>query len=190
MRPTDHPTQARWRRCAALGLTVAVHALLWLALVEGARQEVAPAAARLPLLTVTLVALPSAQAAPAPASMARAADRPAAPAVRLSAAVVNARAALHYFFPAELDRELMLLIDRSDEADIALPHEITMHLFVSPNGKVADIVFEGAAPRAVQAQLRAAFATMEFLPGLKGGQPVPARIKIVIAPRSPGGADE
>ena len=46
MQPTDQPTYARARSYAAVGLTAAVHALLWLALVQGARQSVAPVAAR------------------------------------------------------------------------------------------------------------------------------------------------
>ena len=189
MQPTDQPTDqfnyARARSYAALGLTAAVHALLWMALVQGARQSVAPAAARAlapqSVMTVALVAQTAPP--PAPAFPAQAISPPVPePVVEPVAEPEAERDALYYYFPQELDRELMVLIDRSDEADITLAHEVIMHLLVAPSGKVAELVFEGAVPQAIQAQLRAAFMTMEFLPGLKGGQPVPARIKIVIAP--------
>ena len=193
MQPTDQPTYARARSYAAVGLTAAVHALLWLALVQGARQSVAPVAARTlapaPVLTVVLVPQPvPAAASTAPAAPAPMTEPETEPVAEQVAQPEAARDALYYYFPEELERELMVLIDRSDEADIALGHEVIMHLLVAPGGKVAEIVFEGAVPAGVQAQLRAAFATMEFLPGLRGGQPVPARIKIVIAPQAAGSA--
>lgn len=186
MQPTDQSNYARARSYAAVGLTAAVHVLLWLALVQGARQSVAPAAARAlapqSVMTVALVA--PAAPPPAPAFPAQASSPPVPEPVVAPVAEPEAeRDALYYYLPQELDRELMVLIDRSDETDITLPHEVIMHLLVAPSGKVAELVFEGAVPPAIQAQLRAAFMTMEFLPGLKGGQPVPARIKIVIAPQ-------
>lgn len=96
------------------------------------------------------------------------------------------RADVYYYFPHELERELAVLVDRSGEADIALEREVTLQLFVDLDGRVAAITFEGEPPApALAAQVRSAFATMEFSPGMRAGVAVPARIKIVIAPQAP-----
>ena len=93
------------------------------------------------------------------------------------------REELHYYFPEELDRQLIVLRDHSGEAEIDLPADVVMNLFVDVLGHVVAISFDGEAPAPdLQAQLRKAFMSMEFLPGMKQGQPVPARIRIGIAP--------
>eukprot|EP01041_Mallomonas_annulata_P019895 gene19895-39444_t len=108
-----------------------------------------------------------------------------APAEAPAEADASARAELYYFFPHELERELIVLRDRSGDVDIALPVEVHMHVFVGMDGKVASISFEGEPPApALAAQLEAAFGTMEFMPGMRQGKAVPARIKIVIAPHA------
>ena len=169
---------------AALALTAAVHAVLLLALAQGARKQATPQAASARALTVTMVKPPPAPA-PAPGPVLDHSAPAPAPPLTATPAVPLARDAVHYYFPEELDRELVLLIDRSGEDEIDLEQEVVMHLFVDPAGRVADILFEGAAPLEVQERLRAAFMTMEFLPGLQGGRAVPARIKIAVAPHAP-----
>jgi hypothetical protein len=85
----------------------------------------------------------------------------------------------YFFLPDELDRPLIVLRDRSGDADITLDLPVIMHLLVDAQGRVVRMEFEGEAPPVLlQAQLRLAFSTMEFQPALKGGRAVPARFKI------------
>ena len=89
----------------------------------------------------------------------------------------------HYYLPHELDRELIPLIDRSGDADIELARRVVMVLLVDRNGRVAGILFEDEQPDVLlQARLRLAFSTMEFLPAQKGGRPVAARMTIELLP--------
>lgn len=183
------------RAAYGLALSVAVHAGLLLALV-GALDRRAPEAAAGRVMRVALVPPPqrAAASASAPEDAATLQDAPlhvpdAAPGAAPEAAGVPddaARDDIYYYFPHELERELMVVIDRTGEADIALPREMTLHLFVDLRGKVAGIAFEGEplAPE-LEAAVRAAFITMEFTPGMRQGVPVPSRIKIVIAAPPP-----
>lgn len=165
-------------RIWGLALTAAVHALLLLAFLRGMQQPRTPSPDPGGVLTVALLSPP----APAPASAAGDAEpeQPAEAAPETAADAV--REEVHYYFPDELDRQLIVLRDRSGEAEIDLPSEVVMHLFVDVLGQVVAITFEGEqlAP-ALQEQLRRAFMTMEFVPGMKQGRPVPSRIKIGIA---------
>ncbi len=167
----------------ALATVTVLHALFWAALVYAPRQPLAPAARPGRVLTVALQA-PTVRPAAAVATpqLAELAVAPTEP-LPVALPVEPARAALHYYLPHELDRELSTLIDHSDEAEIALERDVLMHLFVDADGKVSDVAFEGEPPAPEQAAaLRATFMRMEFLPGLKDGKPVPARLTIVIAP--------
>ncbi len=171
------------RLACGLALSAAAHLGLLLALGLDAKRplERAPGPAAMQVTLVATRAVPpraamgtdEAEAAtPAPAEAPAEADAPA-------------RAELYYFFPHELERELIVLRDRSGDVDIALPVEVHMHVFVGMDGKVASISFEGEPPApALAAQLEAAFGTMEFMPGMRQGKAVPARIKIVIAPHA------
>lgn len=173
-------------RAWGLALTVAVHVLLALALMLALRAPRPPQSDAGAVLTVALAPAPARAlpAPPAPSELAPAAlpELPL-PAELRSEAV---REETHYYFPEELERQLIVLRDRSGEAEIDLPGDVVMHLFVDAQGRVVSITFEDVAPSpALQEQLRAAFMTMEFLPGLRGGRPVPSRIKIGIAPLPP-----
>jgi hypothetical protein len=119
-----------------------------------------------------------------------AAPRQAAPAAtggEAQSAASAQRDAVYFHFPHEVDRPLIVLRDRSGDADITLEQTVLMHLFVDAAGRVVRMEFAGEAPPlAVQAQLRLAFATMEFLPALKGGRAVPARMKIELLQQPEG----
>lgn len=184
MRPDDQDP-----RLWGLALTAAIHVLLWLGLVHGARLPQAARAHGAPSLTMVLPAPP-----PTPVTAGPVRELAAVLARPPEAALpeVPLREDLYYYFPQELDQQLIVLRDRSSEADIELATPVVMHLFVDTAGRVAAISFEGEAPRAaLQAQLRAAFMTMEFLPGMKDGKAVPSRIKIAITASSgPDGAGE
>lgn len=95
--------------------------------------------------------------------------------------------AVYFHLPEEVDRPLIVLRDRSGDADITLEGPVVMHLFVDAEGRVARVEFEGEPPSAaLQAQLRLAFAPTEFLPALKGGRAVAARIKIELLQQPEG----
>lgn len=164
-------TTAYW----GLGVTLALHVLLGLFFLGTA--QTTTTAARQPgaALQVTLVA----QAPPQQSSGPEQPVSVAMPAMAPPGAPV--REQLHYYFPHELDRQLIVLRDRTGEADIALLQPVVMHLFVDSDGRVAAVSFDGDPPHAAQQQLRAAFMTMEFMPGLKQGKAVPSRLKIVIS---------
>lgn len=173
-------------RLWGLGATAAVHALLWLALVHEPVQTSAASAGKAPALAVILsAARPTAPAGPSePAAAESAPQPPALP-------VVPLREDLYYYFPQELERQLIVLRDHTGEADIVLRQQVVMHLFVNVDGKVGAISFEEPAPSArLQEQLRTVFMQMEFLPGMKDGMAVPSRIKIAIAATVPAGGDE
>ena len=162
-----------------LTLTAVIHALLWLLFLGGIQQPRPPQPQPGKVLTVALLAPP----APAPAmpQAGPAPSEPVAPPPQAAAAPV--REELHYYFPEELDRQLIVLRDHSGDAEIDLPFDVVMDLFVDVLGHVVAIRFDGEAPAPeLQAQLRKAFMSMEFMPGIKQGQPVPARIRIGIAP--------
>lgn len=163
-----------------LVLSAAVHGLLWLLFVRGVAHPPRPQARPGAVLTVALLAPP----APAPAAAAtapEAAPETLPPVPEVAAEPV--REEIHYYFPEELERQLIVLRDHSGEAEIDLPDNVIMNLFVDVSGHVAAITFDGDAPDpALQAKLRQAFMSMEFMPGMKQGRPVPARIKIGIAP--------
>ena len=162
-----------------LALSAAIHALLGLALLRALALPRPPQSRPGAVLSVALMA-PAASAAGAPA--AEAVPDSVAEAAPASAAE-PVREELHYYGPDELDRQLIVLRDRSGDAEIDLHSEVVMNLYVDSEGRVVTITFEGEAPSAtLQEQLRAAFMTMEFMPGMKQGRPVPARFKIGIAP--------
>lgn len=168
------------RSCATAywgaGVTLAVHGLLALAFLHPVQNPSLVPHAPGPALDVTLVAAPvyPHTLGPEQALALTSAAEPVLIAVPL-------RDELHYYFPHELDRQLIVLRDHSGDADIALHEAVVMHLFVDVVGKVAAIVFDGELPGAQQEQLRAAFMSMEFLPGMKQGNAVPSRLKIVIS---------
>jgi outer membrane biosynthesis protein TonB len=123
--------------------------------------------------------------APLPASVSPPASAPAAAAPAQAEAQAS-RAAVRYYYPEELERELIVLRDRTGDAAISLPGTVILQLFVDAQGKVVLVRIEGAAlAPALARQLRAAFGAIEFLPGMKDGQPVPARLRIALtAPAS------
>lgn len=166
-------------RLWGLALTAAVHAVLLLGLFKGSTQPQAARPQGAPALTVVLPAPPPRAAQDGPER-----DLAALLAVPepLALPEVPLREDLYYYFPHELERQLIVLRDRSSEAEIELRAPVVMHLFVDTEGKVVSLSFEGAAPSAaLQEQLRAAFMTIEFMPGMKDGKAVPARIKIAIS---------
>ncbi|MES2015152.1 MAG: hypothetical protein V4484_01550 [Pseudomonadota bacterium] len=169
----------RW----GLGLTAAIHALLWIVFVRGIAPAHAPQSKPGSVMTVALMAPPApAPAAPAPAQPQPQPQQtpPAAPPDTASAAV---REELHYYYPQELERQLVVLRDQSGDVEIDLHEELVINLFVDVLGHVVAITYDDAPPApALQAQVRKAFMSMEFMPGLKQGQPVPSRMKIGIAP--------
>jgi hypothetical protein len=163
--------------CWGLALSAAVHAALWLAWLLAARTPLAPDAAPASVMTVALLAPVAATAPAADAVQNAPLPLPALPEV----AAEPVRAQIRYFFPEELDTQPVLLRDRSGDADIVLAGAVTMHLFIDRRGMVAAILFDGAPPPALQARLRAAFMGLEFIPGIKGGNAVPARIRIEVS---------
>lgn len=171
-------TGQRGPRVWGLALTAAIHGLLWLLFMHGIEQPRPPSPDPGGVLTVAMVSPPS--PSPTQAGEAPLAAEPEQSPEQAAAAV---REELHYYFPEELERQLIVLRDRSGEAEIDLPAEVVMHLFIDVQGRVVAITFDGEelAP-ALQEQLRKAFMTMEFLPGMKQGKLVPSRIKIGIAP--------
>ena len=160
-----------------LALTAAMHALLWLLFMRAIQQPHAPQPQPGNVLTVALLS------APAAARPDSGAEQPEPALAPPQAAAEPVREELHYYFPQELDRQLIVLRDHSGEVEIDLPFDVVMDLFVDVLGHVVAVSFDGMAPApALQAQLRLAFMSMEFMPGMKQGQPVPARIRIGIAP--------
>ena len=177
----------RW----ALVASAAIHALLWGALMQAMQRRAppqVPGAPPAPPLQVRLVALPVPRpmtaAAPAPAPM----PTESAPGAGMTPhAKAAAREDIRYYDPDELERELILLRDRSADDGVAVLRGVVMQLFVDKGGRVVLIRFDGEAlPQAEQQRLRAAFMTLEFLPALRHGQPVPARIKIELLPDADG----
>ncbi len=160
---------------SAVALCVAIHALL----LGGARLAThvrqVPSQTDGTPLQVALITAP----APAPTAAEARADTGAAPAPAPSVA----RDAVRYYFPEELGRELILLRDPAADDGVAVTRTRILHLFVNPLGRVAAITFDGEAPPPdEEAQLRAAFMQLEFLPALRAGRPVPARIRIELLP--------
>ncbi len=95
------------------------------------------------------------------------------------------REAIRYFRPEELERQLMLLRDPAADQAIEVPHKLWLELFVDRRGRVAALTIhpgQGAklAPR-LEAQVRAAFMQLEFLPALRAGKTVPAYLRIELA---------
>lgn len=170
------------RLACGLALSAAVHLglLLALGLSPGRALEAAPGRVMQLIVVAPRARTPVATMAPALPAIAPAPPAPATPPPEPEA---PARADLYYFFPQELDRELIVLRDRSGDVDIALPTEVSMHVFVGIDGKVAAISFDGEPPAPALADaLKTAFGSMEFMPGMRQGNAVPSRIKIVIAP--------
>ncbi len=162
------------RQAAALLLCVAAHiGAAWLLLHRAPPR----AASGAPMIyTVALLAPPA--PADAPASAAASAHIAAA-----SAATRPARPALHFYSPEELEREPIVLRDRSGDAGITLASRLVLQLFIDAEGRVVAVRFEGTPPPlALARQLRAAFGSIEFLPGLLHGRPVPARLRIELLP--------
>lgn len=94
-----------------------------------------------------------------------------------------ARAALHFYLPAELDREPIVLRDRTADAGIVLATPLVLQLFIDAGGRVVAVRFEGSPPPiALARQLRAAFGAIEFVPGMLRGRPVPVRLRIELVP--------
>lgn len=156
--------------------TAAIHALLWGGWQLAAWQDAAPVApaAGGPVLSVRLLA----ERAPA---------RPAQPATPVLPAPLGtppaetARDAIHYHFPEEVDRELILRRDPAAEQAIALPRPVVLQLFVDANGRVNAVTVEDEAlDPALQDQLRSAFMGLVFLPAMKNGQLVAARMRIEV----------
>jgi hypothetical protein len=161
-----------------LALTIAVHGLLWFTFMRGMQRPRTPQPDPGGVMTVALVAPP---AKPQPAEPGKAEEAPDAPEAAPETPAEPVREEVHYYFPEELERKLIVLRDHSSDVEIDLPSDVTMHLFVDVLGRVVAITFEGKPPPpAVQEQLRAAFMSMEFLPGMKQGQAVPSRMKIGI----------
>lgn len=175
---------SRWWGLAA---SAAIHALLWGVLMLALRHPVPPQQ-RGAVLQVRLLAPPP-PPAPAPAPVAAAAQaaaiEPAAPAIAVAVAPV--REDIRYYDPEELERQLILLRDRAADDGVAVPRAVVMQLLVDLTGRVVLIRFEGAAlPPELELRLRAAFMTLEFLPALRHGRAVPARIRIELLPDAPG----
>jgi hypothetical protein len=164
-----------------LALTAAIHALLCFAFVRGMQRSRTPQPDLGAVLTVALVTPPPRPPAPAAAGAAPPPEPAPAPAPQAPAEPV--REEVHYYFPEELERPLIVLRDHTSEVEIDLPEDAAMNLFVDVQGHVVAVTFEGKAPAPeVQEQLRKAFMSMEFLPGMKQGKAVPSRIKIGITP--------
>lgn len=164
---------SRWWGLAA---SAAVHALLWGVLMLALRHAAPP---QKPGTVLQVRLLP----APAPAPVAAAAAAPASVPIVSTVPVAPVREAIRYYDPEELERQLILLRDRSADDGVAVQRAVVMQLFVDPGGHVVLIRFEGAPlPAAEQERLRAAFMTLEFLPALHHGQAVPAKIRIELLP--------
>lgn len=159
-----------------------MHAGAGYLLLGGEAQQRGPHEPDAALLMVRLVAAPPA-AATAPAAPA-----PAAAAVPARSAQAPARAAPRYYLPEELEREPIVLRDRTAEAGIELAAPCVLQLFIDAGGRVVMVRFEGAQPApALARQLRAAFGAIEFVPGILGGKPVPVRLRIELLPPAGGG---
>lgn len=173
---SGHRSSACWGVLA----TLALHGVLWGAFKLAARHDMRSddAAPGQRVLAVRLLPAPSpvgAVAAPAPAGAVA-----AAAAVRAEPAV---RDAIRYYFPEEVDRELELQRDRSDDEPIALPYPVVLHLFVDAGGRVNAVeVEDGTLDPALQEQLRKAFMTLAFTPAQRRGRAVAARIRIEVSP--------
>lgn len=155
--------------------TVAIHGLLWGGWKLSTwqlRAVDAPAAG--PVLQVRLIAPPR----PALSAALQAAPASGAPAP----VPPGERDAIHYHFPEEVDRELLLRRDPTDELPIPLPRPVVLHLFVDAQGRVNAVTVEDRelAPALVM-QLQEAFMQLLFLPAEKRGQAVAARIRIEVA---------
>lgn len=172
-----------------MAASVALHAALLLSLL---RQAEPPALDQRPSRVMAVQLLPAARA-PVQAGAAQEEAAPEAePGTPLAAEAADStppspasstpeRTDIYYYFPEELDRQLIVLRDHTGDHEIVLDKEVVIHLFVDLSGKVASIGFEGEPAPEVQEKIRAAFRTMEFMPGLRKGQAVPSRIKIGIA---------
>ncbi len=158
--------------------TLAIHGLLWGGWQLAGRHErpVGAALASGPVLQVRLLAAPRTTAAVSTAP----ADGAA------SAIPASERDAIHYYYPDEVDRELIPRLDPTGDLAIDLPHPVVLHLFVDAQGRVnAVTIEESALAPALQEQLRAAFMAMTFLPAMRGGQDVAARMRIEVAASVP-----
>lgn len=169
--------QFEWRsRRWALVASGTIHALLWGALMLALQRHAPPQEAGA-LLQVRVVAAPTPRAKVEPATAAAV----TATAGVATPAATPVREDIRYYEPEELERQLILLRDRSADDGLAVLHAVVMQLFVDQGGRVVLIRFEGTPPpQAEQQRLRAAFMTLEFLPALRHGQAVPARIRIAL----------
>ncbi len=160
-----------------------MHAGAGFLLLGGEAQQRGPHEPDAALMMVRLVAAP-----PAAATAAAARAPAAAAAVPARAAQAPARAAPRYYLPEELEREPIVLRDRTAEAGIELAAPCVLQLFIDAGGRVVMVRFEGAQPApALARQLRAAFGAIEFVPGVLGGKPVPVRLRIELLPPAGGG---
>lgn len=165
-------SSARWGALA----TAAIHVLLWGVWQLAAWQNRTPAApaAPGPVLEVQLLA---GRAPPAAEVPALAAGPTAVPVMPSRAA----RDAVYYHLPEEVDRELILRRDPAADQAIALPRAVVLHLFVDAAGRVNNVTVEdGTLDPSLQEQLRAAFMQLVFLPAMKNGQLVAARMRIEV----------
>lgn len=179
---SGHGSTARWGLLA----TVAIHGLLWGGWKISAWQERLVSAPPVSgqVLQVQLVARPRPAALPALAAP----SMTAPPLIDVSPTPPAApeKDAIHYYYPEEVDRELMPRLDPTGDLQIALPHPVVLHLFVDAQGRVNAVTIE-AAPEGsvlsdeVQDALRDAFMRMTFLPAKRQGQEVAARMRIEVA---------
>lgn len=180
-----HRASTRW----GLALSAAIHAGLGCVFLlatdeqKQARQGQLGATPPGPTLRVALIPARARAAAEGPSQpIAELPAPPPIPEVPLEPIREEAR----YYLPHELERQLMVKRDRSEQADIVLPHPVTMLLFVDAAGRVASISFEDQIPGpALQRALRATFMQLEFIPALRENRPVAARIKLAIAASAP-----
>lgn len=154
------------------------------------RAPAPPAASEPAVFMAALVAIPSPAApsasarrgAPASAAASAASASSAAPAAAAVAAQA-VRPALHFYLPAELDREPIVLRDRTADAGITLAVPLVLQLFIDAEGRVVAVRFEGRPPPlGLARQLRAAFGAIEFVPGVLRGRAVPVRLRIELMP--------
>jgi hypothetical protein len=168
---------SRWRP-AALVLCAACHAgAAWLLL----HRAPPPHTNAEPMVYMAALVAP-----PAPA-VGRKAVSPTlaatAPAAMPASGAPPARPALHFYLPEKLEREPIVLRDRSGDAGITLAAPLVLQLFIDAEGRVVAVRFEGTPPPlALARQLRAAFGSIEFVPGVLHGRPVPARLRIELLP--------
>ena len=166
--------QFEWRARSWWGVaaSAAVHALLLDALLPAATHAPGAPPTTGAVLQVALLA-----ARPAPKATAAAAPS--------AAAVAPKREAIHYFAPDDVERQLIVLRDPAADQAFALTHPVVLQLFVDRFGRVADIVIAHDQNRPLaarlEAQVRAAFMQLEFLPALRGGKAVPAYLRIELA---------